>query len=67
MKRDKSVGSMSCQENDRVIESAYEKAIEEGFDEAILCEMDLEYLFEYLTTGKMPECYERIGYQIYKL
>jgi len=48
---------MSCQENDKIIEAAYERTCEAGYgpwiDDGYLC-MDLEAAFEYLTNGNLP-------------
>jgi len=47
---------MSCHENDKIIEAAYEKAEEEGFSlllqEGSIC-FDLESAYHYLTTGEL--------------
>lgn len=57
---------MSNQESDKIWESALERIEEEGLDAAIFTEMDLEYVYEYLVTGEIPDCYDSIGYRLYK-
>jgi len=57
---------MSNFENDKIIESAFERSIEEGLDEFIFDELDLEDKFNYLMTGKIPETYHQLWYRAYK-
>lgn len=48
---------MSCLENDKIIEAAYEKAHEKGYGPAIddgALVFDLESAYEYLTNGDLP-------------
>lgn len=58
---------MSCEQNTKIWEAAYERAEKEGFETHILSEMDLEDVWEYLQTGKMPKEYYRIIYLAYKV
>jgi len=47
---------MSCLENDKIFEAAWERAQEEGFDDvAIIGRLELEDAFEYVMTGKLPQ------------
>jgi hypothetical protein len=57
---------MSCEQNEKIWEAVYEKAEAEGLYPEVFAEMDLEYCYEYLITGEIPECYDRIAYRMYK-
>lgn len=57
---------MSCLENDKIYEAAEERAKAEGVDLQALSELDIEYIYEYLQTGVLPEEYHRITYLLYK-
>lgn len=57
---------MSNFENEKIYESSLEKALENGLDEAVFSELDLEECFDYLMTGELPERYDRIAYRMYK-
>lgn len=57
---------MSNAQNDIIWETACERAVAEGVDEAALCEMDIEDVAQYLKTGVLPDNYEWILYRMYK-
>lgn len=57
---------MSCQENEKIWETIYETAEENGLYPEVFAEMDLDDAAQYLITGQIPECYERIAYLMYE-
>lgn len=57
---------MSCQENDVIWEKIYERAEEGGLASDPFAEMDFETAYNYLITGEVPDCYERIAYRMFK-
>ncbi len=51
---------MSNIENDKIYEASLEKALEDGLDEAVFLDMDLEEKFEYLMDGTIPNRYNNV-------
>jgi hypothetical protein len=58
---------MSCEQNTKIWEAAYERAEQEGYEPHILSEMDLDDVYHYLITGEMNESYNTITYLAYKV
>lgn len=61
------MNNMSTLENDKIFDSALERAEKEGVDLDALSELDIEHIYEYLQTGDLPDSYQQILYRLYKL
>lgn len=57
---------MSCLQNDKIYDAAYDRAEEEGISIQALSELDLEQIYDYLQIGELPETYHRTCYLLYK-
>jgi len=58
---------MSNQENDKIFESALERAQDEGVDAQALSELHIEDIYEYLQTGRLPDSCHSTLYRLYKI